>query len=156
MKLICAPAHGVPTDENTSLTNLFDSVDLWRSLFEKSTLGVAMINSEFHFLIANPAFLTMFGYSSEELQRLSFLDICIEETLDQCRDHLRELSEGARLQYEIETEHRRKDGTILPVNTYFSAVSERRPSQLPSIFRHGGRPKMHSARPNRSWEGSHD
>jgi PAS domain S-box-containing protein len=129
MKLICAPAHGVPTDENTSLTNLFDSVDLWRSLFEKSTLGVAMINSEFHFLIANPAFLTMFGYSSEELQRLSFLDICIEETLDQCRDHLRELSEGARLQYEIETEHRRKDGTILPVNTYFSAVSERRPSQ---------------------------
>jgi PAS domain S-box-containing protein len=71
----------------------------------------------------------MFGYSSEELQRLSFLDICIEETLDQCRDHLRELSEGARLQYEIETEHRRKDGTILPVNTYFSAVSERRPSQ---------------------------
>jgi PAS domain S-box-containing protein len=129
MKLICAPAHGVATDENTSLTNHFDSVDPWRLLFEKSTLGVAMINSEFHFLIANPKFLTMFGYSSEELQRLSFLDICIEETLDQCRDHLRELSEGARLQYEIETEHRRKDGTILPVNTYFSAVSERRPSQ---------------------------
>ena len=81
------------------------------------------------FLIANPAFLAMFGYSSEELQRLSFLDICIDETLDQCRGQLRELSDGVRLQYEIETQHRRKDGTFVPVNTYFSAVSERQPNQ---------------------------
>jgi PAS domain S-box-containing protein len=71
----------------------------------------------------------MFGYSSEELQRLSFLDICIDETLDQCRGQLRELSDGVRLQYEIETQHRRKDGTFVPVNTYFSAVSERQPNQ---------------------------
>ena len=119
----------VPTDESTSLPNLFDSTDQWRSLFERSTLGVAMIDLEFHFLIANPAFLTMFGYSCGELQRLSFLDICIDETLDQRRGHLRELSEGVRLHYEIETQHRRKDGTFLPVNTYFSAVSERRPNQ---------------------------
>ena len=42
---------------------------------------------------------------------------------------LRELREGVRLQYEIETQHRRKDGTSLPVNTYFSAVSERGPNQ---------------------------
>ena len=34
-----------------------------------------------------------------------------------------------RPHYEIETQHRRKDGTFLPVNTYFSAVSERRPNQ---------------------------
>jgi PAS domain S-box-containing protein len=129
MKLDCAPPHGLPAYESTSLTNLFDSSDQWPSLFERSTLGVAIIDSEFHFLIANPAFLTMFGYSSEELQRLSFLDICIDETLDQCRGQLRELSDGVRLQYEIETQHRRKDGTFVPVNTYFSAVSERQPTQ---------------------------
>ena len=89
-----------------------------------------MINSRFHFLIANPAFLTMFGYSSEELQQLSFLDICIDEAGDDyCRIPLRELREGVRLQYEIETQHRRKDGTSLPVNTYFSAIGERGPNQ---------------------------
>ena len=76
---------------------------------------------EFHFLIANPAFLTMFGYSSEELQQLSFLDICIDEARDECRVPLRELREDVRPHYEIETQHRRKDGTSLPVNTYFSA-----------------------------------
>ena len=114
-----------PADECTSSLKLFDSIDQWRSLFERSTLGVAMIDSGFHFLIANPAFLTMFGYSSEELQQLSFLDICIDEARDECRVPLRELREGVRLQYEIETQHRRKDGTSLPVNTYFSAVTER-------------------------------
>ena len=119
-----------PADECTSSPKLFDSIeDQWRSLFESSTLGVAMINSGFRFLIANPTFLTMFGYSSEELQQLSFLDICIDEARDECRVPLRELREGVRLQYEIETQHRRKDGTSLPVNTYFSTVSERGPNQ---------------------------
>ena len=119
-----------PADECTSSLKLFDSIeDQWRSLFESSTLGVAMINSGFRFLVANPTFLTMFGYSSEELRQLSFLDICIDEARDECRVPLRELREGVRLQYEIETQHRRKDGTSLPVNTYFSTVSERGPNQ---------------------------
>ena len=111
-----------PTDKSMSSLELFDR---WRSLFERSTLGVAMINSEYRFLWANPAFLTMFGYSSEELQQLSFLDICIDEAGDECRVPLRELRDGVRLEYEVETQHRRKDGTSLPVNTYFSAVRER-------------------------------
>ena len=71
----------------------------------------------------------MFGYSSEELQQLSFLDICIDEAGDECRVPLRELRDGVRLEYEVETQHRRKDGTSLPVNTYFSAVGERAPNQ---------------------------
>jgi PAS domain S-box-containing protein len=128
MKLGSTSQWFSPADESTSLLTI-DCVDQWRSLFERSTLGVALVDSEFHFLKANPAFLMMFGYSSEELKQLSFLDICIDGALDQCRDHLRELSEGVRLHYEIEIQHRRKNGTFLPVNTYFAAVSERRPNQ---------------------------
>ena len=55
----------------------------FRSLFENSTLGVAITNSAFRFLTANPAFLTMLDYSREELQRLTFLDICIDESRDE-------------------------------------------------------------------------
>jgi PAS domain S-box-containing protein len=128
MKLGSTSQWFSPADESTSLLTI-DCVDQWRSLFERSTLGVALVDSEFHFLKANPAFLMMFGYSSEELKQLSFLDICIDGALDQCRDHLRELSEGVRLHYEMEIQHSRKNGTFLPVNTYFAAVSERRPNQ---------------------------
>jgi len=59
-------------------------------------LGVAMADSAFRFLTANPAFLTMLGYSSEELQHLSFLDICDDEECDERRVSLRELRNGAR------------------------------------------------------------
>ena len=129
MKLGSTPQWFTPTDECTSSLKFFDGIDQWRSLVERSTLGVAMIDLGFRFLIANPSFLTMFGYSSEELQQLSFLDIFIDEARDECRVPLRELREGVRLQYELETQYRRKDGTPLPVNTYFSAVSGRAPSQ---------------------------
>jgi PAS domain S-box-containing protein len=100
------------------------------SLFENSTLGVAIADSAFRFLTANPAFLAMLGYSNEELQQLSFLDICMDENRDECRVPLHELREGARARYEIETRCQRKDGTYLPVNTYFSTVSGRAPQQL--------------------------
>ena len=59
---------------------LHDSIDELGSLFENSTLGVAIADSAFRFLTANPAFLAMLGYSNEELQQLSFLDICMDET----------------------------------------------------------------------------
>ena len=124
MKLGSTLQSAAPTDKCTSSLNVLDSIEQWRSLFERSALGVAMIDSRFHFLMANPAFLTMFDYSREELQQISFLDICIDEAGDECRIPLRELREGVRLQYEIETQHRRKDGTSLPLNTCFSAVSE--------------------------------
>ena len=110
-----------PTDKHTSSLNVLDSIGQWRSLFERSALGVAMINSRFHFLIANPAFLTMFGYSSEDYSSYRS-STSVRSRRQNSRIALRELREGVRLQYEIEAQHRRKDGTSLPVNTFFSAV----------------------------------
>src|SRR6478672_1579640 len=129
MKLVSTLKELPAADMYMSSINVFHNIDQWRPLFERSALGVAIVDSGFYFLAANPTFLTMFGYSSEELQQLSFLDICMDEAGDECRVPLRELREGVRLQYEIETQHRRKDGTSLPVNTYFSAVGERGPNQ---------------------------
>ncbi len=110
-----------PVDESTS--SLHDSANRWWTIFENSTLGVAMADSSFRFLAANPAFLTMLGYSREELQHLSFVDICDDEACDE------RLALGRLDSYDIETRYRRKDGTCLPVHTYFSTISERAPKQ---------------------------
>ena len=118
--------RGVSLDAGAGL---YEHTDQWRSLFERSALGAAVTNSTLRFVVVNPAFLTMVGYSSEELQQLSLLDICVDGEGDEHRVPLRELCEGVRLQYELETQYRRKDGTSLPVNTYFSAVSGRAPNQ---------------------------
>ena len=119
----------MPIEEGSALNaEPYDSNDRWRSLFERSTLGVALTNSAFRFIIANSAFLTMLGYSSEELQQLSFLDICVDEVRDETEILLRELREGVRLQYGAEAPYRRKDGTFLPVDTCFLAVSGSAPN----------------------------
>src|SRR5215475_4886794 len=83
-------------------------------LFENSTLGVATVDCAFRFVSANPEFLNMLGYASDELQQLSFLDICVGEDCEGCRVPLGELRDGARLHYETETTYQRKDGTALP------------------------------------------
>ena len=53
----------------------------------------------------------MLGYSREELEHLSFVDICDDEEYDERGIPLRELRAGIRTQYEIETRYRCKDGT---------------------------------------------
>jgi PAS domain S-box-containing protein len=111
----------VPTDESTLSEQ--ESIGQSASLFENSTLGVAITDPSLRFVTANPAFLKMLGYSSKELQLLSFVDICVGQDRDECQGPLRELREGARLQYEIETRYQRQDGTSLPVNAYFSAIN---------------------------------
>ena len=119
----------MPIEEgSTPNTEPYDSNDRWSSLFERSTLGIALTNSAFRFIIANSALLTMLGYSSEELQQLSFLDICVDEVRDETEVLLRELREGVRVQYGVEAPYRRKDGTFLPVNTCFLAISGRAPN----------------------------
>jgi PAS domain-containing protein len=148
-----------PTDVYMSSVRLFASSDQWRSLFERSTLGVAMIDAGFRFLEANPTFLTMFGYSSEELQRLSFLDICIDEVRDECRVPLRELRDGVRFQYETKhnivakTEHLSRSTLTFHPLASAGRISARS-LRSPLIFRHAGRPKKRCARLNRSWGGS--
>jgi PAS domain S-box-containing protein len=94
------------------------------SLFENSSLGVAIAGPAFRFLGANPAFLAMLGYSTEELRHLAFLDICSAEDRDQYRVSLHELDAGTRLQYDIQTRYQRKDGTSLPVSVYVSRVGD--------------------------------
>jgi PAS domain S-box-containing protein len=115
-------------DDSTS--SLHDSAHRWCLLFENTTLGIAIADSAFRFVTANPTFLTMLGYSSEELQHLSFLDICDDEECDERRIPLCELRNGARPQYEIETRYRRKNGACVPVHMYFSAISGRAPKQV--------------------------
>jgi PAS domain S-box-containing protein len=119
----------VPIEEGSPLNaGLYDGTDRWRSLFEK-TFGVAVIDSAFRFHLVNSAFLTMLGYSSEELQQQSLLDIYGDEKRNEIEVLLRELHEGMHLQYGVEALYRRKDGTLLPVDTCFLAVSGSTPNR---------------------------
>jgi hypothetical protein len=69
MKLASTLQRAAPTDKCRSSLNVLDSIDQWRPLFERSALGVAMIDSGFHFLV-------VLHRALPDLQRMKLLLFC--------------------------------------------------------------------------------
>jgi PAS domain S-box-containing protein len=93
----------------------------WRTLFENSSAGIALIRRDGRCFAANFAFQKMLGYSERELQRLTTQDLTLEE--DRAADEaLRaEAVAGQWRDYRVERRFRRKDGSV--IWTDVSAVS---------------------------------
>jgi PAS domain S-box-containing protein len=51
------------------------SDERWRTVFENASVGIALTDPGGHFVMANPAYQRMLGYSETELQCLSLADI---------------------------------------------------------------------------------
>ncbi len=94
----------------------------WRSVFQNSAIGVALTDLNGRFLAANPVYEKMVGYTEEELQKLSFLNVTLEEYLEPNRTLVGELLEGKRQQFQIEKQYRRKDGSLIWVRNNVSLV----------------------------------
>ena len=112
-------------------TALQASEERWRSMFESSNLGIAVIDENLHYAATNTAFQAMLGYTDYELQQLTPLDVTAEEDLDITQMRLNELQHGERRHYEALKQFRRKDGAIIWGHSYVSAVRDG-----------GSRPKM--------------
>ena len=112
-------------------TALQASEERWRSMFESSNLGIAVLDENWHYIATNTAFQAMLGYTDDELQQLTPLDVTAEEDLDVTRMRLTELQKGERRHYETLKQFRRKDGTIIWGHSYVSVVRDG-----------GSRPKM--------------
>ena len=77
----------------------------------------------------------MLGYTEDELQQLTFLDITHEENVEDNRTLIGELLDGKRQQFQIEKQYRRKDGQSVWVRNNVSVVpgTERVPRFLMAI-----------------------
>jgi PAS domain S-box-containing protein len=111
------------------------SEERWRLVFENSAIGVVLADLDGRFLAANPVYEQMLGYTEEELQKLSFLDITHEEYLELNRKLIGELLTGKRQQFQIEKQYRRKDGSLIWVRNNVSLVpgTERVPQSLMAL-----------------------
>lgn len=111
------------------------SEERWRSVFENSAIGVALTDLSGRFLATNPVYQDMLGYTEEELQELSFLDITHEEHSELNRALIGELLAGKRQQFRIEKQYRRKNGSLMWVRNNVSLVpgTERVPQFLMAL-----------------------
>jgi PAS domain S-box-containing protein len=94
----------------------------WRSVFEMSSLGVSLVDHNLKFVATNKALQDMLGYTTDELEHLSPVDLMVEDERELARDRLVELREGNRDNYDVITRYRRKDGTLIWVNSFVSSI----------------------------------
>jgi PAS domain S-box-containing protein len=99
------------------------SEERWRSVFENSTFGIALIDPDsLRFLTTNAAFRAMLGYNELELRELTPVDITLAEDDDRSRGLLSELRAGKRENYVIVKQYRRKNGSWMWGEAYVSAI----------------------------------
>ena len=116
---------GDNSDLNTeqSVTEaLRKSEERWRSVFENSAIGVALTDINGRFLATNPTYQQMLGYSAEEFESLSFLDVTVEDYHNENLARVGDLLEGKTTQFQIEKQYRRKDGSLVWVRNNISFV----------------------------------
>jgi two-component system, NarL family, sensor kinase len=89
------------------------SEERWRKLFENSSAGIALVTPDGRHFAANLALQKMLGYTEEELQRLTTLEMSHEEDRAGTEAILAESAEGQRREYRIEKRYRRKDDNVI-------------------------------------------
>jgi PAS domain S-box-containing protein len=101
---------------------LKESEERWRSVFETSAAGVAVMDTGVRFVATNAAFQTMLGYADKELRALSLADLGFEEDREPLRQLVDELQQGTRPHYDAVRQFRRKDGSPVWSHIYLSTI----------------------------------
>ncbi|WP_158750390.1 PAS domain S-box protein [Acidobacterium sp. S8] len=87
-----------------------ESEQRFRHLFEQSSIGIALEDTEGRLLYTNPALSSMLGYTDEEMRGLNYAQLTGSDE-EEDRILFEELLVGCRESYQIERLHMRKDGT---------------------------------------------
>ena len=96
--------------------------EFFRSIFELSSIGIAVASPEFGWASVNPRLCSMLGYSEDELRDRSWLDLTHPD--DAPRDLVRyeRMLKGDLDAYELEKRFVRSDGSILHAHLTLSCA----------------------------------
>ncbi|WP_338739582.1 PAS domain S-box protein [Haloplanus salilacus] len=92
------------------------SRERWRALFEQSPDTIAVHDETGEIVEVNHQNVENLGYSREDLRSMNVADFDTEHTRDELRDVWASMDVGERL--EVETRHRRRDGSTFPVEVW--------------------------------------
>ena len=82
----------------------------FRLIFDNAGIGMTLVDVSGRLLRVNPAFQKLLGYSLEELEKMSFVDITHPEDAALSSALFQELVEGKRAGYRIKKRYIRRDG----------------------------------------------
>lgn len=117
--------EGVARDitEKVLLENKLKESELkFRTIFEKSPIGITICDREGKLIISNEAFIKMTGYTLSELKEIPWKDYTYPDDIDRNLDLFNKLISKEIDTYTIEKRFIRKDGKIIYVNLNTKAI----------------------------------
>ena len=97
------------TLQKKAMQQLAESEERFRSLYEKSGVGITILARSGRFITANPAFCALVGYTLQELQARSVMDLTPPEDLERMASMLEQL-DGGEGRYNYQKRFLHKDG----------------------------------------------
>jgi PAS domain S-box-containing protein len=123
------------TEQANAEEALRQSEERFRKLFQFAAVGIAQLDSEGRFLDANPTLCEITGYSLDELQTRTFLDIIFPEDREVDRAEFAKIRNGELAFLHRESRYLHKDGRILwgRVTATFLRDAEGKPQRTISV-----------------------
>jgi PAS domain S-box-containing protein len=102
--------------------SLKESEARWRSVFETSAAGVAVMDGNASFVATNAAFQSMVGYPDEELRGLSLVDLSVADERESSRQLVDELRQGTRRHYDAVKQFQGRNAAPVWGHIYLSTI----------------------------------
>lgn len=107
--------------------------DVFRQVFEKAAIGVAIVSPEGVILRANSAFEDYLGYSQAELQKLTFPEFTHKDDIDKDVQYYSQLKAGEIDDYQMEKRYITKDQRVIWVHLSVSLLRDANGKEVNAI-----------------------
>lgn len=104
----------------------------WQAVMNNPIMGVTVLGADHRFIMTNPTFQTMVGYTDTELKKLTAIDITPSDQRDLNRRLFKELQEGKRSHFELIKQLQRKDGKLIWIQLHVFGI----PNRTSSVGQH--------------------
>lgn len=110
-------------DDLHAVEKLLRKSKAWsRSIFEGSTVGIALLNTNAVVIEVNPALERILGYSANEIKNIGISNITHIEDIESDSRFFDDLIEGKIESYKIEKRYIRKDNKVIWANAMLSYI----------------------------------
>jgi diguanylate cyclase len=101
------------TADSSTLAPAWLDGDRLRRFLDHVAVGLAVLDVHGRYVHGNPALAAIVGYSPEELEGMSFVDLTHPDDVDVGMDLFRELAEGVRESYQVEKRYLHRSGATV-------------------------------------------
>lgn len=111
--------HGKQIEEKLRI-----SEEHFRSVFDQSPIGTAVVSLDYRFKRVNSEFCRITGYSDKDLASLKIFDLLHPEDIADNSENVQGLVDGSLNQHKAQKRYLRKDGEIIWVNIFLTMIRD--------------------------------